>query len=81
LTKDPLYEITMAAADLKISLPEQYGRLVKAFVQLEAKYQKELLAADAGVIFGAQGRAWLVSQLRARLEHCIEQKHQIENRS
>jgi len=76
-----MYDITMAAADLKVSVPDQFGRLVVAFRALEEKYQREFIAADPNVIFGAQGRAWLAMQLRARLEFCLEQKNEIEKRS
>jgi hypothetical protein len=76
-----MFDITLAAADLKVSLPEQFERLVEAFRKLEDKFQREFNAADAGVIYGAQGKVWMVSQLRARLEKCVEQKHQIENRA
>lgn len=76
-----MYAITMAAADLKVVAPEQFERLVRAFQQLEEKYKQDLIAADANVIFGVQGRTWLASQLKARLEKCHEQKRQYENRA
>lgn len=75
-----MFAITLAAADLKVAAPEQFLALVKAFGQLEDKLNKDFHAADATVIFSAQGKSWLIAQLRARLEKCQEQKQQIENR-
>lgn len=76
-----MYAITMAASDLKVAAPEQYEKLVRAFQQLEEKFKQDLIAADASVIFGVQGRTWLASQLRNRLEKCHEQKRQYEQRA
>lgn len=77
---DPLYAITLAAADLKAVAPEQFAKLVEAFALLEATHYKAFLAADAASIFGAQAKAGLSATLRARLENCYEMKRQIENR-
>lgn len=77
---DPLYAVTLAAADLKVVAPQQFEALVKAFVSLEDKLNKDFAAADPNTIFGAQGKVWLVAQLRARLEQCLEQKRSIEKR-
>lgn len=75
-----MFALTLAAADLKTVAPEQFARLVDAFAQIEAKLGKDYLAAEANVIFGAQGKAWLIGQLRARLENCYDQKRLIEKR-
>jgi hypothetical protein len=76
-----MYAITLAAAELKVVAPEQFSHLVEAFGKLETKLNSDLLAADASVIFGAQGKTWLAAQLRQRLEKCLEQKRNYENRS
>ena len=76
-----MYAITMAAANLKAVAPEQFERLVDAFKLLEARHQQELNVADATVIFGAQGKNWLATQLRVRLENCHEQRRNYENRA
>jgi len=78
---DPMYAITMAAASLKAIAPEPFDALVGAFRLLETKYQQELNAAGAEVIFGAQGRSWLAGQLRARLENCFEQRKNYQMRA
>lgn len=82
MSNDPLYAITMAAANLKIVAPEQFDALVAAFKQLEDRYQTELnTAADGVLIFNAQGRSWLAGQLRQRLANCLDQKKNYENRA
>jgi hypothetical protein len=78
---DPMYDITMAASTLKVIAPEQYDRLVDAFRQLEQKTIRELIAAPRDGIFGAQGRAALAEQLKARFENCLEQRAQYQNRT
>jgi hypothetical protein len=78
---DPLYAITIAAADLKVTAPEQFDRLVEAFKALEERYKQDLIAADSVVIFNAQGRTWLAAQLRQRLENCLDRKKSYENRA
>lgn len=75
-----MFAITRAAADLKTVAPEQYAKLVAAFIELEARYAKDFLAAEPNVIFASQGKAWVIAQLRARLERCHEQKYQVESR-
>jgi hypothetical protein len=75
-----MFAITLAAADLKVVAPEQFAALVEAFRKVEAKLGQDFQAAGPETIFGAQGKVWLATQLRARLEKCLEQKHQIEQR-
>lgn len=78
---DPWYELTMAASNLKVGLPEQYERLVEAFKQLEEKSKTDLLAADAGVILNAQGQASMASKIRERIEMCLEKRKSYQNRA
>ena len=81
MSNDPLYHLTLAAANLKVVAPEQFDALVKSFKMLEERYQSELNVAGADVIFNVQGRSWLVGQLRQRLENCLDQKKHYENRA
>ena len=76
-----MYAITMAAANLKVVAPEQFERLIEAFKLLESRHQQELAVAGADQIFAAQGKNWLASQLRTRLEKCHEQRLNYENRA
>jgi hypothetical protein len=76
-----MYAIVMAAANLKVTAPEQFEQLVEAFRQLEERYKTDLIVADSSVIFGFQGRAWLGSQLRQKLERCLELRNNYEKRS
>jgi hypothetical protein len=78
---DPLYSITMAAANLKVAAPEQFAALVEGFRHLETKYRTEFSIAGPDVIFGAQARSWLASQLVGRLENCLEQRKNYQMRA
>ena len=81
MATDPWYELTMAASNLKIGLPEQYEKLVEAFKQLEEKLKLDLYAADAGVILNVQGQASLVAKVRERMETCLEKRKAYQNRA
>jgi hypothetical protein len=81
MTNDPWYELTMAASNLKVAVPEQFGLLVEAFKQLEEKQKTDLLAADAGVILNAQGRASVLAEVRKRMELCLEKRKAYQNRA
>ena len=81
MSNDPMYAITMAAANLKAVAPEQFDRLTEAFKLLESRYQQDFNVAGPDVIFGAQGKTWLAGQIRARLENCHEQRRTYENRT
>jgi hypothetical protein len=77
---DPLYAITLAAADLKVVAPDQFNALVEAFRKLETKSSADFHAAGGEAIFGAQGKSVLMTLLRGRLENCLEQKNQVQKR-
>jgi anthranilate phosphoribosyltransferase len=81
VANDPWYELTMAASNLKVGLPEQYAKLVEAFKQLEEKMKMDLFAADAGVILNAQGQASMVAKIRERIEQCLEKRQHYQNRA
>ena len=81
MANDPWYELTIAASNLKIGLPEQYEKLVEAFKQLEEKTKLDLYAADAGVILNAQGQASMVAKIRERIELCLEKRKSYQNRA
>lgn len=74
MANDPWYEITMAASNLKVGLPDQFEALVEAFKQLEERLTSDLKAADAGVILNSQGQAALATKIRERLELCLEKR-------
>jgi hypothetical protein len=78
---DPWYELTMAASNLKVALPEQFELLVEAFKQLEEKQKTDLLAAEASVILNAQGRASIATEIRKRVEKCLEKRSSYQNRT
>jgi len=79
--KDPMYEITMAAANLKIVAPEQYDALLKAFQMLDDKTGSDLRASPPEMIMSQQGRAALAFQLRQRFEQCMERRKEYEKRA
>ena len=81
MATDPWYELTIAASNLKVALPEQYAALVEAFKQLEEKMKLDLFAADAGVILNAQGQASMVAKVRERMEQCLEKRKSYQNRA
>lgn len=72
---DPLYAIAEAAADLKVAAPSEFDRFVEAVKTLEERCDADLRAAGVNVIFTAQGKAQLVSQLRQKLENCLAIKN------
>ena len=77
---DPLFALVMVAADLKLAAPAQYDRLVASVKIFEEKCREDLQAADAVGIFQAQGKAQAVTQLRTKLEQCIELRAKYEAR-
>ena len=78
---DPMYDITMAASSLKVIAPEQFDRLIEAFKQLEEQQKSALISAGVDSIFNVQGSASIVTQLRKRLENCLEQRATYQNRT
>jgi hypothetical protein len=78
---DPMYALTMAAANLKVTAPEQFEALLGAFQLVVDKENTALLSAPAGGIFQAQGRANLAKELRDRLEKCLDQRKNYQNRA
>lgn len=80
MSNDPMYAVTMAAANLKAAAPDQFEKLLDAARLLEDKSITDFLAADAAGIFGAQGRANLARELRKRFEECLEKRKAYETR-
>lgn len=80
-TSDPLYAITMAAADLKGAAPEFFAKFLDAIKKLENRYKDDLTTAPAASIFNVQGQASLATVLRQRLEKCTEQRKNYQNRA
>jgi len=70
----------MAAADLKLAAPPEYDRLVQAIKSFEERCRDDLAAAEPNVIFPAQGKAQLVTQLRQKLETCLDLRAKYEAR-
>jgi hypothetical protein len=81
VANDPWYDITMTASNLKVAVPEQFEALVEALKQLEEKYKSDLLAAEAGGILNAQGRASVITEVRKRLETCLEKRRSYQNKA
>jgi hypothetical protein len=77
---DPLYDFVMAAADLKLAAPKEYEKFVMAVRVFEERTRDDLAAAEANVIFPAQGKAQLVTQLRQKLEACLDLRAKYEAR-
>lgn len=77
---DPLVPFVLAAAELKIAAPRQFDQLVEAVRVFEERCRDDLSAAEATVIFPAQGKAQLVTQLRQKLEGCLELRAKYEAR-
>lgn len=75
-----MYELTMAAANLKAAVPEQFAVFVEAVKLLEEKYKSDLIAAEAGGILNAQGRTAAIVEIRKRLETCFEKRKSYQNR-
>lgn len=69
---DPLHQIVLAAAELKLAAPKEFEKLVQSFKVVEESLRTEFYAAGPNVIFTAQGKAGLMVQLHRRLEQCIE---------
>jgi hypothetical protein len=77
---DPLYDIALAAADLKLASPREFDRLLEAFRKLEERYRVDLYAADASSILAAQGRAVTAANIRTKLETCLQIRSQVETK-
>jgi len=75
-----MVSVVMAAADLKVVAPQEYEKLVAAVRVLEERCRDDLSAAEPHVIFPAQGKAQLVTQLRQKLETCLELRAKYEAR-
>jgi hypothetical protein len=71
---DPAFGIVMAAVELKLAAPREYDGLVEAMKTFEQRCMADFLAAEAGGIFLAQGKAQVVTQLRQKLENCLKLK-------
>lgn len=65
--------IVSAAAELKRAAPQPYDTFVRAMKAYAERAKKDLLAAEANVIFPAQGKAQALDQLATKLEDCINQ--------
>jgi hypothetical protein len=64
-------DIVLTASELKIAAMPQYMAFVKAVEKLEDRLKTDLVAADSNVVFPAQGKAQIVSQLKKKLEDCL----------
>jgi hypothetical protein len=69
---DPLYQVAVAAVEIKRAAPREFDKLVEAIKVLEMRCDSEFRSASPNVIFIAQGKAQLVVQLRTKLENCME---------
>jgi len=78
---DPLHQVVMAAAELRLAAPQEFEKFVAAVKLYDARCQMDFLAAEPGVIFSAQGKAQLISQLRQKLENCHQLRANFEART
>lgn len=77
---DPLYAISMTAADLKLAAPREFDRFVETLKNFEMRCGDELYAAGPDGIFPAQGKAQLMRLLRQKIEDCLKIKATHETR-
>lgn len=77
---DPIFQVAVAAAELKLAAPKAYDNFIEAFRSLEEKFKRDLIAAEPNVIFSVQGKTWLITHLRQKLETCFDAKAQHEKR-
>lgn len=77
---DPTFLLVMAAADLKLAAPQEYDRLIQAVKVFEDRCRDDLQAAEPNVIFPVQGKAQLMTQLRQKLENCLDLRAKFEAR-
>jgi hypothetical protein len=77
---DPLYDIALAASDLKLGMPNEFDRLVEAFKKFEERCKTDFYAADSNTILAAQGRAVISSNIRTKLETCLQLRSQVETK-
>jgi hypothetical protein len=78
---DPLHQVVMAAAELRLAAPQEYEKFVAAVKTYEIRCQADFLAAEASGIFSAQGKAQLIVQLRQKLENCHQLRANFEART
>lgn len=77
---DPLYGVVMAAAELKLAAPREYEKFVEAVRVFEQKTRDDFQAAEGNVIFLAQGKSQLVTQLHQKLRDCLDLRAKFEAR-
>ena len=77
---DPWVNVVLAAADLKVAAPREYDKFLEVLKGVEDRCRDDLQAAEPNVIFPAQGKAQLVTQLRQKLETCLELRAKYEAR-
>lgn len=80
-SRDPFVAIISAAAELKRAAPEPYEAFIKSMKEYSERAKADLMAADANVIFPAQGKAQALAQLSAKLEDCFTLDEQFKTRS
>lgn len=78
---DPLHNVMMTAAELKLMAPREYDKFIEAMKAFETRCMNDLVAAADNVIFPAQGKAQIITQLRQKLENCHQLKADYEARS
>ena len=80
MSEDPWFHLTVAASNLKVAVPDQFGALLVALQLLAQKENRALLAAGGEDLLRAQGRTNLAIQITDRLEKCMEQRKNYQNR-
>lgn len=77
---DPYADIVLAAAELKVTAMPQYQSFLHALEVLDKKLKADLLAAEPGGIFQAQGQAQVITKLRGKLEECLRLRDEMTRR-
>jgi hypothetical protein len=77
---DPLFEIAMAAADIKAAAPQLFERLIEAFKKYEERCRIDFYAANEASLVGAQARAQTAQIILTKLETCYQIRSQFERK-
>lgn len=77
---DPLTDVMLAAAELKLTAMPQYQMFVRTLQVLESRLKDDLAAASASTIFTQQGKAQLMTQLMKKLEDPVKSRDELKRR-
>jgi hypothetical protein len=81
MSRNPLTEIVMAAAQLKAAAPQQFGQLMEAIRAYEVATIADMVSSEnPHDVFRAQGGVKLVQQLRRHMQESTEMRAKYERR-